>query len=61
VEERSDAADADAQLRAVVGHAAAPGAEDPVLAELVADAARTAAPAPPATAPSAIPPLHLSV
>jgi flagellum-specific ATP synthase len=61
VEERSDAADADAQLRAVVGHAAAPGAEDPVLAELVADAARTAAPAPSATAPSAIPPLHLSV
>ncbi|MEA2303756.1 MAG: flagellum-specific synthase [Solirubrobacteraceae bacterium] len=60
VEERSGAADADAHLRSLVGHAGEP-VDDPVLAELVADAARTAAPAPAPTAPSAIPPLHLSV
>jgi flagellum-specific ATP synthase len=63
VDEPSGAEDADAHLRALVGHAApAPAAEeDPVLAELVADAARAAPSPPPATAPSAIPPLHLSV
>jgi flagellum-specific ATP synthase len=62
VEEPSGAQDADGHLRALVGHAAAAdGDEDPVLAELVADAAASAPPPPPPTAPSAIPPLHLSV
>jgi flagellum-specific ATP synthase len=62
VEEPSGAQDADGHLRALVGHAAATdGDEDPVLAELVADAAASAPPPPPPTAPSAIPPLHLSV
>jgi flagellum-specific ATP synthase len=62
VEEPSGAQDADGHLRALVGHAgAADGDEDPVLAELVADAAASAPPPPPPTAPSAIPPLHLSV